>query len=398
MIGGWQSDFARHLSRDGGTLVDLTREAVEGCLGDAELDVSRVGVVHVGNAFGELFASQAQLGAMPATAVEGLWGVPATRHEAACASGSAAVLAAMADLESGRYDCALVLGVEQERNVPGEVAGQHLGTAALQGRDAQGARYPWPAMFSQVAEAYESRGGLVARHLRKIAQKNLANGRRNPLAQTRRWSYSPDAFDDAQNPLVEGRIRRHDCAQVTDGAAAVILASSRFARELDRAGAPRIAGWGHTTAGLSLDDKLRRAAPDGLMFPHVRRAFDDACRRAKISGARDLDAIELHDCFTVTEYALLDHLGLAAPGALGALIDRDEFAFDGPLPVNPSGGLIGGGHPVGATGVRMVVDAAKQLTGRAGHTQVKGARRVATLNIGGSFTTVISFILATETA
>jgi acetyl-CoA C-acetyltransferase len=328
--------------------------------------------------------------------------VPASRHEAACASGSIAVLSAMTDIESGRYDCVLVVGVEQERNVPGDVGARHMGAAAWVGHEGEGARYLWPHMFSKIADAYAERWGLDHAHLAAIAKKNLGNARANPLAQTRGWSWTDATLgdDDPNNAIVEGRLRRYDCAQVTDGAAAVILASPRFAAEHARTLGPsldrvaRITGWGHRTAALGLDAKLARhtdrSAP---LLPHLRQAFTDALSRATLPDASALSAIEVHDCFTITEYMVMDHLGLGAPGEAWKAIERGTHEKTGTLPINPSGGLIGGGHPVGATGVRMLVNAASQVSGRAGDTQVDNAKHVATLNIGGSGTTIVSFVV-----
>ena len=401
VLGGAQTDFARNLAREGGTLDGLVGESVDRTLAAAAVEVETIEAIHVGNAFGELFTGQAHLGAMPATAREALWGVPAARHEAACASGSLAILAAMADIEAERYDCVLVLGVEQERNVSGEVAGKYLGAAAWVGREGEGARYLWPHMFSRIADAYAERWGLDPRHLAAIGRKNLDNAKRNPLAQTRAWVYSDASFtaDDTLNPIVEGRLRRYDCAQLTDGAAGVVLASARYAEtHAKRAGRSldtyaRIAGWGHRTAALGLDAKLARASREDYLVPHVRRAILDAYRRAGIAGPDDLDGVETHDCFTPTEYLAIDHLGLTPPGQSFRAIEGGVVDRGGALPFNPSGGLIGGGHPVGATGVRMVVDAANQVTGAAGDTQVDGARTFATLNIGGSATTAVCLIV-----
>src|SRR6201984_629937 len=122
VLGGYQTDFARDFSREGLDFAALTGEGVRGTLESAKVDAGDVGVVHVGNAFGELFAGQAHLGAMPATVCDDMWGVPAARHEAACASGSVAGLAAIADLRSGAYSSALVIGVELEKTVPGDTA------------------------------------------------------------------------------------------------------------------------------------------------------------------------------------------------------------------------------------------------------------------------------------
>ncbi len=403
VLGGVQSDFARHLAREGRELVDLAGELIDGALDDARVavaDVARAGTIHVGNAFGELFNGQGHLGAIAATARPLLWGVPAARHEAACASGSIATLAAIAELEAGFCDVALVLGIEQERNVPGDQAARHMGAAAWVGHEGREARYVWPHMFSRLGDVYAERWGLDRRHLAAISRKNLGNARGNPLAQTRAWSFGDASFsdDDTANPVVEGRIRRSDCAQVTDGGAAIVLASARFAegwartrnRSLDAT--PRVQGWGLRTAGLPLDAKLARSAAGGLVFPHVAAAFTDACRRADLT-LDGLHGVEVHDCFTTTEYMAIDHLGLTPPGESWRAIEDGRTERGGSLPINPSGGLIGGGHPVGATGVRMVLDAVRQLTGRAGDCQVPGARRFATLNIGGSATTVASFVL-----
>jgi acetyl-CoA C-acetyltransferase len=251
-------------------------------------------------------------------------------------------------------------------------------------------------MFSAIGDAYAERWGLRREHLVAIAQKNLANARKNPRAQTRTWSFDDDvlaaAGDDPRNPSVEGRLQRYDCAQVTDGGAAVVVASPRFAaawaarRGVALDAVARVRGWGHRTAGLPLDAKLARSRGGGLLVPHVADAVDDARRRAGI--ARDaVDAYEVHDCFTTTEYLAIDHLGLTPPGESWRAIE------DPVTPINPSGGLIGGGHPVGATGVRMLLDAARQVTGTAGECQVDGARCVQTLNLGGSATTVASFVV-----
>lgn len=400
ILGGAQSDFARSLTKDGRGLQELTHDTVHAALQHARIEASEVESIHVGNAFGELFAGQAQLGAMPATAVPELWGVPAARHEGACASGSLAVLAAMSEIEAGRHDCVLVLGLEQERNVPGDTAARYMGAAAHVGREGQEVRFLWPAMFARIADVYAERHGLRHEHLAAIARKNFANAARNPLAQTRGWRFSDASFsaDDEANPVVEGRLRRQDCSQVTDGAAAVLLASTRFvASHAARTGRPlatfgRISGWGHRTVGLSLAAKLERAG-EGHLFPHVRAAAQDAYRRANIPGPTALSGIETHDCFTISEYMAIDHLGITAPGEGWRAIEAGTLELGGALPMNASGGLIGGGHPVGATGVRMLFDAHRQVTGSAGDCQIAGAERMLTFNLGGSTTTSVCLIV-----
>ena len=137
----------------------------------------------------------------------------------------------------------------------------------------------------------------------------------------------------------------------------------------------------------------------GLLFSTyaawwIRRAILDAFARASVADVRALDGIETHDCFTISEYLAIDHFGLTPPGQSHRAIEDRSIERGGAIPINASGGLIGLGHPVGATGVRMLRDAARQVTGRADDMQIEGARRMGTLNIGGSGTTVVSFVVA----
>jgi acetyl-CoA C-acetyltransferase len=142
ILGAYQSDFARNLTREGRDFADLTAEVVDATLAAAALDASDIGgVVHVANAFGEMFARQAHLGAMPASVNDALWNTPASRHEAACASGGVATLAAIADLRSSAYRSALVVGVELEKTVPGDTAAEHLGAAAWTDHEGGGAKF-----------------------------------------------------------------------------------------------------------------------------------------------------------------------------------------------------------------------------------------------------------------
>ncbi|MBU3737646.1 MAG: thiolase domain-containing protein [Rhodoferax sp.] len=404
ILGGYQTDFAKAWSRHGQDLSDMTREATRGALEAAALDASAVQSIHVGNAFGELQRQQAHLGAMVAQVVPELWGVPAMRHEGACASSSLGILTAMAEIEAGRYDCVLVLGVEEFKNLPGDVASQNQNAAAWQGHEDIACRFMWPAAFGLVAQEYERRYGLDRRHLNRIAELNYGNARRNPLAQTRKWQFDPLSFtdDDEANPVIEPGTRRQDCGQITDGACAVLLASGRFAQQHAAArgrtlnALPRIAGWGHRNAGLRLKDKLERSRQEAHVFPHVRATIEDAWRRAGLSGVDDLDGIETHDCFSTTEYMAIDHFGLTPPGQSWQAVEDGRIAPGGRCPINMSGGLIGCGHPVGATGARMLFDAARQVTGQARDCQIEGARRVQTLNIGGSCATVVSFVVEAD--
>ena len=401
ILGGYQTDFSRAWSRQGLDISDMTREATLGALEACHLAPSAVQSIHVGNAFGEMQRQQAHLGAMVAQMVPELWGVPAMRHEGACASSSLGILSAMAEIEAGRYDCVLVLGVEEFKNLPGDQASKNQNAAAWQGHEDIDCKFMWPAAFGLLAQEYERRYGLDRRHLNRLAELNYQHAKNNPLAQTRHWQFDALSFtdDDLANPVIEPGTRRQDCGQITDGACAVVLASARFAQahalgrstSLDKL--PRIAGWGHRNAGLRLKDKFIRSAQASYVFPHVRDTIEDAWRRAGVSGIEAMQGVETHDCFTTTEYMAIDHLGLTAPGQSWQAVEDGSIEAGGRCPINMSGGLIGGGHPVGATGARMLFDAAQQVTGQAGACQIEGAQRIQTLNIGGSCATVVSFVV-----
>jgi acetyl-CoA C-acetyltransferase len=400
ILGGYQTDFARAWSREGLDFSDMMKEAAEGALADARIPTSAVQTIHVGNAMGEVYRGQAHMGPIVAQVVPEFRGLPSSRHEGACASSSLATLAAAAELEAGRYECALVLGVEEEKNVPGERGAEIQEVASWVGREDVACRYLWPAVFGRITHEYAERDNLDRRHLNRIAQINRTNARQNPRAQTRKWTYDERAFTDNElNPEVEVGTRRLDCTHISDGACAIILANEEFAAEhAKRLGVPlsdipRILGWGHRGDGIRFLDKLERTRGERFLLPHVRGTITDAWRRAGIQGIEDLDGVETHDCFSATEYMAIDHFGVAPAGQAWRAIEEGTIERKGSLPFNASGGLIGIGHPVGATGARMIFDAAKQVTGRAEGCQIEGARTMQTLNIGGSCATITSFVI-----
>ena len=401
VLGGEQTDFARNWSKEGKSILALMREATLGALESTGVQPSEVEVAHVGNFAAELYCMQGHLGAFVLEIDPAFAGLPTSRHEAACASGSIAALAAMSEIEAERYGMALVLGVEQMKTVDSARGGDYLGTAAWYEHEARGVEFPFPKLFGKLGDEYDRRYGLRDEHLARIAAVNYENARRNPNAQTRDWYMSEGhaCRTGKYNTAVGGRIRITDCSQVTDGAAAILLASEDFAMRwaarqgmaLDRV--PQILGWGHRTAPLTFERKMRESAPAPYVLPHTRRAIQDALQRAGLPGVESIHAIETHDCFTTSEYMAIDHFGLTPPGQSWRAIEDGTIEIGGRCPVNPSGGLIGAGHPVGSTGVRQLLDAWRQVARQAGGYKVEGCERVATLNIGGSGTTSCTFVV-----
>ena len=403
ILGGSQTDFARNWHREGLEIYDMFAEALHEALTNADIEPAQIEVGHVGNFVGELFAGQGLLGGFFGQVFPELAALPTSRHEAACASGSIAILSAMRDIEAGHYDMACVLGLELMRNVDGKTGAEYLGAAAWKGREAtpEVCDYPWPHMFDLLTQEYDRRYGINPDHLNHIAEINFGNARANPRAQTRKWQFPEGAFscDDDLNPVIEGRVRKQDCGQITDGAACVILASEAKAKEhaarlrINLSDIPRIKGWGHRSAPILLETKLALSAGQPLVFPHASATLSEAAQRAGFSQVADLDGLETHNCFSTTEYMAIDHAGLTAPGESWRAVEEGRITRDGDFPINPSGGLIGLGHPVGATGVRMVLDCARQVRGRAGGYQLPKAENMITFNVGGSTTTCVSFVV-----
>ncbi len=404
VLGGYQTDFARNWFKEGKHIVAMMREAALGTLEATRLEPGDVQVAHVGNFAAELYAMQGHLGAFVVDVDPALRGLPTARHEAACASGSIAALAAAAEIEAGRYDVALVLGVEQMKTVDSQTGGDFLGTAAWYDKEARGIEFPFPKLFGKLGDAYDRRYGLRDEHLARISAINYDNAKLNPNAQTRNWfmSYEHACSKGQYNATIGGRIKLTDCSQVTDGAAGIILASEAFAASYAKSMGvplgqiPRVLGWGHATAPIEFAEKMAESEGQPYVLPHTRRAITDAFRRAALPGVEKIDAIETHDCFTTSEYMAIDHFGLTEPGESWKAVEEGVIALGGRCPINPSGGLIGAGHPVGATGTRQILDAYLQVTNQAGNFQVDGAKKAATLNIGGSGTTTVVHVIGVD--
>ncbi len=401
ILGGAQTDFARNWSKEGKHFVAMMREATLGALEATKIEPREVETAHVGNFAAELYAKQGHIGAFFLEIDPAFSGLPTSRHEAACASGSIALLAASADIEAARYDLACVVGVEQMKTVDSTTGGDILGTAAWYEREAKGIEFPFPKLFGRLGDEYDKRYGLKDEHLAHISAVNYSNAKRNPNAQTRNWFMSESHAQHASkfNQVIGGRIKVSDCSQVTDGSVALFLASEKFASAWASrngktlADIPRILGWGHHTARLEFDTKVAESKDDAYVLPHTRQAILDAFKRAGIASAAELSGIETHDCFTTSEYMAIDHFGITKPGESWKAVEEGVIELGGKLPINPSGGLIGAGHPVGATGVRQMLDCHRQVTETAGEYQVEGAKKFAMLNIGGSGTTSCVFIV-----
>jgi acetyl-CoA acetyltransferase len=307
------------------------------------------------------------------------------------------------------HEVALVVGAEQQKTMaPSEGADVLAAAADYHAEKPQHGEFMFPKLFARIAGIYGKRHGLTEEQLARVAVKNHAHARLNPLAQMRdsTLTLKEAATDSESNPRIAPPLKVTDCSQITDGGAALVLCSGRFLNKLSPRVAIRLLGFGHTTDHLPLEQK---DAPD---FPIARRAAEQAYSMARLTP-NDIHGAEVHDCFSISEIVAYEVLGFAAAGQGTALLESGMTALPvvrasvairhpltaihgSPLPVNSGGGLMGDGHPVGATGVRQVVEAYQQLTATAGARQIPGAQRFLTFNMGGSVTTSVVMIWGRE--
>lgn len=396
VIGAGRTDFKRNLSKEGKSLRDVIVEAGKLAIADAGIEPADVKSGVVGNFAAGRFTKQLHLGAFLTDIDPALRGLPTFHTEAACASGSVAVVAAIHQVVGGLYDCVIVVGAEQQKTMSPADVGDVLASAGDYGHERpMYGTFTFPSLFGKLASIYQEKHGLDEKQLSAIAFKNRAHARLNPLAQTRDAHVTEEhtCTESEANPRVAHPLKLTDCSQITDGAAAVVLCSEKFLKGLkstDRK-SMRLLGWGHTTDHLPLHQK------DAPGFPVARQAAKRAFDMANLTP-RDVQGADIHDCFSISEIVAYEILGLAEPGQGKVLAEFGATRLPqiggpkGKIPVNPGGGLIGDGHPVGATGVRQIVEAFTQLTGRGEKRQIDGAKRYLTFNMGGSMTTNVTMI------
>ena len=408
ILGGAQTDFERNWKKEGKNMVALLKEAVADGFANANITLDDVKELNkenriacfVGNFIAEKYTEQGHLGPFLTEVDPAFYGVPSARYEAACASSSVAIDAAQTKIMVGEYDLAIVVGWELMKTVDSKLGGDFLGRAAYYDKEGKGIDLPFPKLFGRLAdETLKKYPELDEKRymdaLARISVINYENAKRNPLSQTRKWFMS---FEQAStrgtdtNPLVGGKLAVSDCSQVTDGAAVVVLCSEKFIKERGIKDKPIIKGYGHRVAPMLFDKKIADNADSEYILPWTRQAVLDAYRRSGLT-VEDIDCFETHDCFTSSEYAAISSFGITAPGKEYEAIENGTIAFGGSKPINASGGLIGCGHPVGASGARMFLDLYKQVTGQAGKYQVNGVKNAMMLNIGGSATTNYVYIV-----
>ena len=352
----------------------LIRDAVEPALASAGLEASDIDGVFVGHYNGG-FLPQDFTASLVAMAVPALRHVPAVRLENACATGSAAIWAALDAVESGRVRHALVVGFEIMNAVPGPKIAETLLRCSYV-KEEGGIPAGFAGVFGQIAQQYFERFGDQSDALAAIAAKNHANGMHNPWAHMRRdFGFDFCRQPSDKNPFVAGPLKRSDCSLVSDGAAALVISRAPVAS----ARVPAVR-WKSRT---QVNEYLPLSRRDPTRFEGAALAWQKGLADAG-TALDELAFVETHDCFTVAELLEYEAMGLAPHGQGARVILDGVTRRDGRLPVNPSGGLKSRGHPIGATGVSQHVMAAMQLADVAGDMQIPNARLGAVFNMGGA--------------
>jgi acetyl-CoA C-acetyltransferase len=352
----------------------LIREAALPAIASAGLEPGDIDGIFVGH-FNAGFVQQDFSAALMSIAIPEFRHTPSVRMENACATGSAAIWAALDALASGRIKRALVVGMEKMNTLPNKEIGDILLKASYvkeEGHTEGG----FAGVFGQIASQYFERFGDQSDALAAISAKNHANGMHNPYAHMRRdLGFDFCRNPSEKNPFVAGPLKRSDCSLVSDGAAALVLSNEPLAGA--KVHAVRWRSRTHVNEFLPLSRR------DATRFEGAALAWKKGLADAGAS-LDDLKFVETHDCFTIAEMLEYEAMGLAPHGQGARVILDGVTTKQGKLPVNPSGGLKSRGHPIGATGVSQHVMAAMQLSGMAGDMQIPGAHAGAVFNMGGA--------------
>jgi len=362
------------------SLRDLAVEASIEAINDAKID--HIDSIYIGNYTSGTFIEQEHLAALIADYL-GMNPIPSTKIENACASGGVAFKMGFLEVASGSSDIVLVLGVEKMTEVLTPRASYSLSLAC--DREYEGMNgITFPGLFALVAKRYMYEFGLTRKQLSLVPVKNHKNASKNLKAHFQNLI----TVEDVENsPLVADPLRLYDCSPVSDGAAAVILMPLELAKNYKNTKPIKISGIGQASDTISIYQR------DSLVtFNATIKAAEKAYKMAN-KEPKDIDIIEVHDCFSIAEICAIEDLGFFPKGKGGEAVEAGLTEIEGKIPVNPSGGLKGKGHPVGATGVAQIVSIVEQLRGEAKENQVKNAKIGLTQNIGGSGSTAIVTIL-----
>jgi len=349
IVGVGMTRFGKHPDRDA---ADLGAEALLEAISDAGIDPRAIEAAYCGHVFQGMVTGQRIL------AQVGLAGLPLSNVENACSSGATAIREASLAIRAGEHDVVAAIGTEH-------LTTRFRGALTPDPSDPEAAvGATMPAVYAMRARRYMEEFGMTREQLALIPVKNKMNAAHNPLAHFREEITVEDVLES--RPIADP-LRLHDCSPVTDGAAVVIVMSDRAVQKHSNGRAIRLAASALRTGTVDVE-------PTSMTFePLTSATANDAYEKAGI-GPEEVDFAEVHDCFSIAEVLRVEGLGLFEQGEYPSAVERGEADINGRLPVNPSGGLLGKGHPLGGTGVAQVVELVRQLRGESGARQIENAR------------------------
>lgn len=357
----------------------LAREAMGNALKASGLKAAQIDALFVGNMLSGILGNQANLGSL---LVEELGvQVPAFRMEGACASGGLALHNASNSLKAGQYKTVLVLGIEKMTDhSPDEITSALMAAGSDEERMA-GATFP--GVYALMAQAYMQKYKVTEEDLASVSVKNHYHGTLNPKAQ---FQFPVTVGDVMRSSKIADPLKLLDCSPISDGAAAVVITSESRINKIRKP--ISIIASEVATDTLSLHDRKT--------FTSLFAVIDASTKAYKKAGIKpaDIDVAEIHDCFSISEAIAIEDLGFSEKGQGAKDIAKGKRTlFKGDIITNPSGGLKACGHPVGATGIKQIVELTEQLRGTAGKRQVKKAKIGLAHNVGGSGTVAVIHIL-----
>ena len=367
------------------TIMELFAEAAMDAINESNLRPKDIQALFLGNCLGDFSEGQAQPQAFAAEYI-GASNIPANKYENACASATAATRDAFMWVASGFYDIVLAGGTETAAKMGTPLATRTFAMAS-DSRYEYPAGITFPGVFAMLAHLYSKRYDIPLQKLKEqMAQVSINShhyGALNPKAHFQKEITMDDVFNGI---MVAQPLQLQDCCPFSDGATAVVLASEEKAKQLTDKPV-HIVGIGQASAGnlLSQKDFLPRLKSREVSS---KQAYDMAGL-----GPKDIDVIELHDCFSIATLIALEGMGFFEHGKAGEAVEKGETKIGGKIAVNPSGGLKSKGHPIGATGTAQVYEIVKQLRGECGERQVEGARVGMTDTLGGDGGTIANLIM-----
>jgi acetyl-CoA C-acetyltransferase len=367
--------FGEHWDK---TLLELAKEASVEAINDAQMKLKDIEAVFVGNMLSGSLQNQEHLGA----AVSSALGIKTSgfKIEGACASGGLAVHLAALSILAGTYETVLVVGVEKMTDFASEQISAYMMGAGSEEERIAGLTFP--ALYALLAKVHMQAFGTTREHMAHVAVKNHYHASLNKKAQ---FPFEVSLEKVLNSAKINDPLTLLDSSPITDGAAALVLRAKPAMSKNRKEVFISASSVATDTLSLSERESLTELA-----------ATKQAAKRAFIQAGithKDVDIMEVHDCFTIAEILAMEDLGFCPKGEGGAFIASGATKLGGKKPVNTSGGLKACGHPVGATGVKQIAEIYDQLIGRGGNKQVAGANVGLTQNVGGTGATAVVHIL-----